>query len=73
MTQAPSYESNEFSEALLAVDGQLVSSSSGGFLVRITGNGGPLITTGWVNVVRDLPSTVAQNFSPPAFTPHGNV
>jgi FtsP/CotA-like multicopper oxidase with cupredoxin domain len=49
LTQTPNYESNEFSDMLLMVDGVLVGAGPNDYIARITGNGngGPNITTGW--------------------------
>lgn len=48
ITQASNYEADEFSEALLSVDGNLVGAPGGSFLARITGdgNGGSAKTSG---------------------------
>ena len=56
LTQASDYEADEFSEALVSLDGSLVGPSLNSSLVRITGdgNGGPNQTTGWVLVELDL-------------------
>ena len=56
LTQASDYETDEFSEALVSLDGNLVSTEPDGVLARITGdgNGGPAQTTGWVSVTLDL-------------------
>ena len=52
LIQTSAYEANEFSEALLAVDGNLVSAGDGDVLARIVGDGtgGPNQTTGWTQV-----------------------
>ena len=52
LTQAPNYEADEFSQALLAIDGALVNADGNDFLAQITGNGngGPEQTTGWVPI-----------------------
>ena len=49
LTQTPNYESDEFSDAMLSIDGQTVGSGSADYIARITGNGnnGAIITTGW--------------------------
>ena len=56
LTQSPDYESDEFSDALLAVDGRLVRVGSNDRLARISGdgNGGGVQSTGWVQRVFDL-------------------
>ena len=52
LTQASDYEADEFSQALLSVDGSLVTVDGNDFLAEITGNGngGPDQTTGWVAI-----------------------
>jgi hypothetical protein len=49
LTQTPNYESNEFSDMMLAVDSTLIGTGVNDYIARITGNGngGPNITTGW--------------------------
>ena len=56
LTQASDYETDEFSEALVSLDGNLIGTESDGILARITGdgNGGPDQTTGWVLVTLDV-------------------
>ncbi len=56
LTQSPEYESNEFSEALLSVDGVLHGTSPNDYIHRITGdgNGGSDISTGWQSVTINL-------------------
>jgi hypothetical protein len=63
LTQAPDYEADESSEALLALDGSLVGIGGNSFLARITGNGngGASPTTGWVQVNIDLGVVAAGN------------
>jgi hypothetical protein len=52
VTQSASYEADEISEALLALDGRLIGAGGNDFLARIAGdgNGGAARSTGWVNV-----------------------
>ena len=61
LTQASDYESDEFSQALLTVDGDLVNIGGDDFLAEITGNGngGPDQTTGWVHVCIDVGTLTA--------------
>lgn len=49
LTQASDYESDELSQALLTIDGALVSTGSSDFITQIVGNGngGTTQTTGW--------------------------
>ncbi len=49
LTQSPNYESHEYSEALIAVDGTLYGSGPGDYVARVAGDGegGPVETTGW--------------------------
>ncbi|MEE4380114.1 MAG: M12 family metallo-peptidase, partial [Candidatus Competibacteraceae bacterium] len=56
LSQAANYEADEFSDALLAIDGTLISDSGNDYLARIAGdgNGGPVRTTGWQTVDIDL-------------------
>jgi hypothetical protein len=50
LTQAANYESDEFSDALLTIDGRSVGTGGNSFLARVAGdgNGGSPRTTGWV-------------------------
>ncbi len=52
LTQAPQYERDEFSEALVAVDSKLLGNGGSEILAKVTGdgNGGPFRTTGWKTV-----------------------
>ncbi|MGD9849725.1 MAG: M12 family metallo-peptidase [Nitrospirales bacterium] len=52
LTQASGYEEDEFSEALLSVNGRLIGIDRSEILARLTGNGngGPPQTTGWIPV-----------------------
>ncbi len=57
LNQSPPYESDEFSQALLAIDSRLVSQVAGrDYLTRIVGNGegGSAITSGWIKITVDL-------------------
>ncbi len=56
VTQAPDYESDEFTDALLALDGNRIGTGGNDFLARVTGNGngGASPTSGWVQVSVDL-------------------
>ncbi len=56
IAQAPGYESDEYSDALLSVDGNLIGAPGGSFLKRIRGdgNGGPWKTSGWQRFQVDL-------------------
>jgi hypothetical protein len=49
LTQTPHYESNEYSQALVSVNGVLYGTSPNDYVAQIAGNGngGPSITTGW--------------------------
>ncbi|MDY7010415.1 MAG: hypothetical protein SVV80_06635 [Planctomycetota bacterium] len=55
LTQSANYDPDEYSEALVSVDGQLVG-TDGDRLARITGdgNGGDPITTGWQHAQMNL-------------------
>lgn len=61
LSQANDYESDEFSEALAAIDNVLISSGNNGNLLSIRGdgNGGPIITTGWRQI-----SIITGEFAP---------
>ena len=52
LTQAPGYEEDEFSEALLLIDDRLIGIDGRETLAQLTGNGngGPPQTTGWIPV-----------------------
>jgi hypothetical protein len=57
LNQTPHYESDEVSQALLSVDGRLISTvATQDFLAQIrgNGNGGANIGTGWRSVNVDL-------------------
>ena len=56
LTQAANYESDEFSQLLVSVDGTLVGLDGEDFVAQIVGNGngGPERTTGWQQVTLDL-------------------
>ena len=56
LTQASDYESDETSDALLAIDGTTVGVGGNPYLARVTGNGngGGAISTGWVQVTVPL-------------------
>lgn len=56
VTQAPDYEADEFTDGLLALDGNQIGTGGNNFLARVTGNGngGPSPTSGWVQVEIDL-------------------
>jgi uncharacterized repeat protein (TIGR01451 family) len=57
LTQSASYEADELSQALLAIDGRLVSYVAGrDFLTQVAGNGdgGSAVSTGWRQVTVDL-------------------
>ena len=56
LTQASNYEADEFSQALLAVDGSVVMTNGNSFLAQITGdgNGGADQTTDWVPISTGL-------------------
>jgi hypothetical protein len=49
LTQSPNYESHEYSEILLDVDGSLYGASGNSYIARISGDGegGSNVTTGW--------------------------
>ncbi len=63
LVQAANYETDEFSEALLALDGVPVIANGNEFLARITGNGngGPAQTSGWVEVNLDLGTLIGDH------------
>jgi len=52
LTQAANYESDEFSQTLVSIDGVLYGNGSNDYLTQLTGdgNGGNPQTTGWQNV-----------------------
>ena len=57
LEQSANYESDEFSQALLAIDGRLASNVTGrDYLVQVrgNGNGGPVISSGWQQISVDL-------------------
>jgi len=49
LTQTPSYETDEFSDAMLSINGQTIGSGSADYIARVTGDGnyGDILTTGW--------------------------
>jgi hypothetical protein len=49
LTQSAEYESDEYSEVLVSVDGQLLGSGANDFVAQLTGdgNGGGEVSTGW--------------------------
>lgn len=61
LTQAADYESDEFSDALLAFDGTVIGTGGNGFLARVTGNGngGGARSTGWISVTIPLGTVAA--------------
>lgn len=61
LTQAANYEGDEFSDALLTVDGRRVGAGGSTSLARIAGdgNGGAPRSTGWVAVQVDLGTLAA--------------
>jgi uncharacterized repeat protein (TIGR01451 family) len=66
LNQSPHFESDEFSQALLGIDGRLVSQVAGrDYLARVAGNGegGSAITSGWMQVTVDLGVLSAGNHS----------
>jgi subtilisin family serine protease len=52
VTQAANYEADEFSDALLSIDGRLVGTGGNDFLARVVGdgNGGAVRSSGWISV-----------------------
>ena len=54
LTQAANYESNELSQALLSVDGNLIGFGGNDYLAQIAGDGGAAQSTGWVLEQFDL-------------------
>jgi len=56
LTQSPNYEADEFSQALLSIDGTLKSATTNDYLAQVVGNGngGTNITTGWQQVTVNL-------------------
>ncbi len=56
MTQTSTYESDEFSQVLVSVDGTLYGSGGNDYVAQITGdgNGGPALTTGWQTFTVDI-------------------
>ena len=65
LTQASNYESDEFTEALLSLDDQLIGPNNSEVLARVTGdgNGGPNRGTGWVALTLDLGTLSPGNHS----------
>jgi FtsP/CotA-like multicopper oxidase with cupredoxin domain len=63
LTQSPNYESMEFSQALLAVDGALIGTGGNDYLAILSGDGegGPIETTGWQQVNVNLGILTAGN------------
>jgi hypothetical protein len=61
LTQSPNYESDEYSEALVAIDGTLYGSGGADYLARVAGNGegGPQVTTGWRQFTVNLDAVAA--------------
>ncbi len=58
IAQSSEYESDEFSQALISVDGSLYGLSPNDYIYQIVGNGngGGILTSGWQNVEVDLGS-----------------
>jgi parallel beta-helix repeat protein len=56
LRQSPNYENNEYSDAMLSIDGVLYGAGANDYLERIfgNGNGGGNITTGWHSVTKTL-------------------
>jgi FtsP/CotA-like multicopper oxidase with cupredoxin domain len=56
LRQTPNYENNEYSDAMLSIDGVLYGAGANDYLERIfgNGNGGGNITTGWHSVTKTL-------------------
>ena len=56
LAQASNYESDEFSDALIAIDGRVVGNAGNNFIARLRGdgNGGSVKSTGWVAETIDL-------------------
>ncbi len=56
LDQRPDYESDEYSEALVAIDGKLIGVGGGDSLAQVVGdgNGGSTRSTGWVSLTLDL-------------------
>ncbi len=63
LTQQPDYESDEFTDAIVTLDGQPLPGDQPGIIDRITGNGngGPAQTTDWVQRTLDLGTVAAGN------------
>ncbi len=63
LTQAANYEADEYSDALLALDGRLIGVNGGSFLFRIAGdgNGGAARSSGIKHVDVDLGTVAAGN------------
>jgi subtilisin family serine protease len=61
VTQSPNYEADEFSDALLSIDGRLVGTGGNDFLARVfgDGNGGAPISTGWRSITVPLGQVAA--------------
>ena len=56
LTQMPPYELSEWSQILVAVDDTLVGATPNDYVAQVVGDGegGPSLTTGWVQVVLNL-------------------
>ncbi|MEZ4605418.1 MAG: RICIN domain-containing protein [Deinococcales bacterium] len=56
LTQSPHYESDEYSQALVSIDGQLKGLNNRDYVVQLVGdgNGGYYRTTGWQQATVDL-------------------
>ena len=63
MTQAANYESDEFSQVLVSVDGTLYGTGANDYVAQITGdgNGGSAQSTGWQTFTVDLSGLPAGN------------
>jgi hypothetical protein len=61
LVQAPHYEADEFSQALVSLDGQLHGLLPNDFVARVAGdgNGGPSISTGWQQFTVTIPNVQA--------------
>ena len=64
LTQASDYESDEFSQALVSLDGVLLSGNGPDYVAQVVGNGngGSAISTGWTTFSSQLGSLAAGSY-----------
>ena len=61
LTQTPNYETDESSQMLVSLDGQLFGTAPNDYIAQVAGdgNGGPSVTTGWQLLTVTFPNVAA--------------